>query len=50
MCPWLWSKIGNFTNHFSFDNMGLENVFYATLQRINDFLGYKTKKFQMSKN
>ena len=48
--PLFWSKIGLCSTFFSFDNIGFENVFYHTLQRIKDFLGYKTKKFQMSKN
>ena len=31
-------------------NKGQENVFYDILERSNGFLGYKKKKFQMSKN
>ena len=31
-------------------NIGLENVFYDTLQPKNAFLGYKNKKFKKSKN
>ena len=31
-------------------NIGQENVFYDILERKNDFLDYKDKKFKMSKN
>ena len=31
-------------------NIGQENVFYDILERKNDFLGYKNKKFKKSKN
>ena len=31
-------------------NIGQENVFYDILERMNAFLGYKNKKFKMSKN
>ena len=35
---------------FFFGKIGLENVFYAILQRKNAFLGYKNKKIEKSKN
>ena len=35
---------------FFVGNLGQENVFYDILERKNAFLGYKNKKFQMSKN
>ena len=35
---------------FFLGNIGQENVFYDILQRKNDFLGYKKKKFKKSKN
>ena len=31
-------------------NIGQENVFYDILERENAFLGFKNKKFKMSKN
>ena len=31
-------------------NIGQENVFYDILERKNAFLGYKKKKYKMSKN
>ena len=31
-------------------NIGQEKVFYHLLERKNDFLGYKNKKFKKSKN
>ena len=37
------------TFFFSF-NIGQENVFYDILERKNDFLRYKNKKFKKSKN
>ena len=48
--PWFWSKNGDFSNLFSLGNIGQENVFYDILERKNIFLGYKKKKFKMSKN
>ena len=47
--PWFWSKNGNFSKFFFLGNIGLENVFYEILERINAFLGYKNKKFKKSK-
>ena len=35
---------------FFLGNIGIENVFYDLLERENDFLGYKNKKFKRSKN
>ena len=35
---------------FLLGNIGQENVFYDILERKNDFLGYKNKKFEKSKN
>ena len=35
---------------FFLDNLVQENVFYDILERKNAFLGYKNKKFKMSKN
>ena len=35
---------------FSIGNIGQENVFYDILERKNDFLDYKDKKFKKSKN
>ena len=35
---------------FFLDNIGQENVFYDILERRNACLGYKNKKFKMSKN
>ena len=35
---------------FFLGNIGQENVFYDILERKNDFLGYKNKKFKRSKN
>ena len=34
---------------FFLGNVGMENVFYDILERKNDFLGYKNKKFKKSK-
>ena len=47
---WFWSKNGNYSNFFFVGNIGQENVFYDILERKNDFLGYKNKKFKKSKN
>ena len=47
--PWFWSKNGHFPS-FLLGNIGVENVFYDILERENDFLGYKNKKFKRSKN
>ena len=35
---------------FFLGNIGQENVFYRILERRNDFLRHKNKKFKMSKN
>ena len=35
---------------FFLGNIAQENVFYDILERKNDFLGYKNKKFKNSKN
>ena len=48
--PWFWSKNGHFSYFFFKGNIGKENVFYDILERKNDFLGYKNKKFKRSKN
>ena len=39
-----------FFHLFFLDNKKQENVFYDILERENAFLGYKNKKFKMSKN
>ena len=39
-----------FIKLFFLGNIGQENVFYDILERKNAFLGYKNKKFKMSKN
>ena len=39
-----------FIELFFLVNLGQENVFYDILERKNGFLGYKKKKFKMSKN
>ena len=43
-------KIAFFQTFFFVGNIGQENVFYDILERKNDFLGYKNKKFKKSKN
>ena len=48
--PWFWSKNGHFSNFSILGNIGQENVFYDILERKNDFLGCKNKKFKKSKN
>ena len=48
--PWFWSKNGHFSYFFFLGNLSQENVFYDILERKNDFLGYKNKKFKTSKN
>ena len=48
--PWFWSKNGHFSNFFFLGNNGQEKVFYDILEGKNTFLGYKNKKFKMSKN
>ena len=39
-----------FLKLFLLANIGLENIVYDFLQRKNNFLGYKKKKFKKSKN
>ena len=48
--PSFWSKSGHFSNFVFSRNIGQANVFYDILERKNDFLGYKNKKFKKSKN
>ena len=48
--PWFWSKNGHFCKFYFLGNIGQENDFYDILERKNAFLGYKIKKFKMSKN
>ena len=43
-------QIWPFFQLFFLGNIGQENVFYDILERKNDFLGYKDKKFKKSKN
>ena len=45
-----WTEMAIFAAPFFFGKIGLENVFYAILQRKNAFLGYKNKKIEKSKN
>ena len=47
---WFFSKNGHFSNFFFLGNIGQENVFYDIVERKNDLLGYKNKKFKNSKN
>ena len=47
---WFWSENGHFSNLFFLGNRGQENVFYDILERKSDFLGYKNRKLQKSKN
>ena len=47
--PWFWTKISPFSI-ISFRQYSQENVFFDILQHKNAFLGYKKKKFKMSKN
>ena len=39
-----------FFNFIFLGNIGQENVCYDILERKNEFLGYKNKKFKKSKN
>ena len=48
--PWFWSKNGHFSNLSFLGNIGQKNVFSHILERKNDFLAYKNKKFEKSKN
>ena len=43
-------KIAIFSNFFFLGYIGQENVFYDILERKKAFLGYKNKKFNMSKS
>ena len=43
-------KMAIFSNFFFFGNIGQENLFYDIVERRYAFLGYKNKKFKMSKN
>ena len=47
--PWFWSKNGHFPNFFFLGYISQENVFYDILKQKIAFLGYKNKKFKMSK-
>ena len=47
---WFKSKNGRFSNFCFLGNIGQENVFYDIVERKIVFLGYKNKKFKMSKN
>ena len=42
-------KMATFPTFFFLGNIGQENVFYDILERKNDFLGYKDKKFKKYK-
>ena len=42
-------KMAIFANFFFVGNIGKENVYYDILRRKNGFLGYRNKKFKMSK-
>ena len=46
--PWNCSKNGYFS-HFFLGNIAQENVFYDILERKHTFLGYKGRKFKISK-
>ena len=48
--PWCWTKNGHYSNFFFLSNIGQEKFFYDILQRKNDFLGYRNRKFKESKN
>ena len=39
-----------FSHLFILGNIGQQNIFYDSVERINAFLGYKKKKFKKSKN
>ena len=42
-------KNGHFSNFFLLSKIGQENVLHDILERKDDFLGYKNKKFKKSK-
>ena len=48
--PWFWSKNGHFAKFFFLGNIGQQNILYDILERKNNCLGYKNKKFKKSKN
>ena len=48
--PWFWSKNGYFSNFFFLGNINQQNVFDDILERINAFLGYRSKKSKKSQN
>ena len=48
--PWFFMQKWPFFQLFFLGNIGKENVFYDIVERINEFLGYKNKKFKKSKN
>ena len=48
--PWFWSKNGHFLISFFLVYIGQKNVFHDILEWKDGFLGYKIKKFKMSKN
>ena len=48
--PWFWSKNGYFAKLLFLVNIGQENVIYNILERKKAFLGYRSRKFQRSKN
>ena len=48
--PWFWSKKGHFSNFLFLRDIDQENVFYDILEKKNDFLRHKNKKFKKSKN
>ena len=47
--PWFGKKMAVFSNFF-LGNISQENVFYDILDQKKAFLGYRNKKFKMSKN
>ena len=47
--PCFQSKIGHFSTFFSLGSIDQENMFVDILERENAFLGYKDKKFKMSR-
>ena len=48
--PWFCPKMAIIPTFFLMRYISEENVFYDILDRKNDFLGYKNKKFNNSKN
>ena len=43
-------KMATFPTFFFIGKIGQENIFHDILERNNAFLGYKNKKFKISKN